>query len=74
MEMLLGIMWMIMSLLVITQYLPQCKGLKGIDLFIVFIVLAVGGPIFVASTALETLLSYLLPEGWNDDDDEFKRH
>lgn len=68
MEIIVGIMWLAMSLLVIVQHAPFCKDLKGVDLFIVFIVLAVGGPIFIAASALEGILNCFLPEGWDNDE------
>ena len=61
------IFWFILSLLVITQYGPMCKGLNNKDLVIVFIVLLIGGPFFTITTILEAILNYFLPEGWNDD-------
>lgn len=69
MEIWMGLIWMFMALLLLAQYVPVCKELKGLDLFVVFIILTAGAPIFIAATALESVLSYFLPEGWNDDDD-----
>ena len=69
MEIWMGLIWMFMALLLLAQYVPVCKDLKGLDLFMVFVILVAGAPIFIAATALESVLSYFLPEGWNDDDD-----
>lgn len=65
--MCLGIIWLISACLVLAQYTPQCKDLKGVDLIIVFLILTLGAPVFVAASALEGVLSYFLPEGDNDD-------
>ena len=69
MEIWMGLIWMFIALLLLAQYVPACKDLKGADLFAVFVIIVIGAPIFVAATALESVLSYFLPEGWNDDDD-----
>lgn len=74
MEILVAVMWFFMSLLVMVQYAPYFKNLKGIALVIVFLIIVFGGPIFTAVTALEGLLSYFFPEGWNDDDDDEGRN
>ena len=68
MEIWMGLTWMFMALLLLAQYIPACKDLEGLDLFVVFVILVAGAPIFVAATALENVLSYFLPEGWDDDD------
>ena len=65
--MCLGIIWFISACLVLAQYTPQCKDLKGIDLIIVFLILTLGATVFVAASAFEGVLSYFLPEGDNDD-------
>ena len=67
MEMCLGIIWFISACLVLAQYTPQCKDLKGADLIIVFLILTLGAPAFVVASAFEGVLSYFLPEGDNDD-------
>ena len=69
--MCLAIIWFISVCLVLAQYAPQCKDLKGADLTIAFLILTLGAPIFVAASALEGVLNYFLPEGDNDDG-EFK--
>ena len=65
--MCLGIIWFISVCLVLAQYTPQCKDLKDADLIIVFLILTLGAPVFVAASALEGVISYFLPEGDNDD-------
>lgn len=65
--MCLGIIWFISACLVLAQYTPQCKDLKGADLIVVFLILTLGAPVFVAASALEGVLSYFLSEEDNDD-------
>ena len=76
METLLGllviVLWMTMSGIVIVQYAPACKDLKKTDTIIVFLIFLIGGPIFSIANVLEAFLSVLLPEGWDDENDDFK--
>jgi len=41
-----------------------------IDSFCVLFIFLVGGPFFMVSTILETMLNMFMPEGWNDNDDD----
>lgn len=73
---LLIIAWVIMVLLTLTQYeedvrLAQAPQINKILAGILFII---GAPIFCAYTAISGLLDILLPEGWDDDDDDEFRH
>ena len=43
------------------------------DKIVVIIIFLIGGPIFTIANVLEEMLSYFLPEGW-DDKDDFKGH
>ena len=65
---IIGVLWAIMSLLVMIQYAPACKDLSWQDQLFVEIIFIIGGPIFVAANVLETILDCILPEGWGDDD------
>ena len=69
MEIIGIILWAILSLLTMIQYAPYCKGLSTTDSIIVGIIFIVGGPIFALNTILTVLLSLILPEGWDDDDE-----
>jgi hypothetical protein len=71
----ISILWAIMSLVVIAQYGPACRNISPAAKIVVGLIFIIGGPIFVASSAFELILSNILPEGWNDDeDDDFKKH
>lgn len=76
METLLGLLvillWMTMAGVVIVQYAPACKDLKGMDAMVVFLIFLIGGPIFSMASVLEAFLTVLLPEGWDDENDDFK--
>lgn len=64
---ILGILWTIMSLLVMTQYAAACKDLSWKDQVLVGIIFIVGGPIFMAANVLESILDCILPAGWSDE-------
>lgn len=66
------ILWMTMAGIVIVQYAPACKDLKGLDAIIVFLIFLIGGPILSMASILEAFLTVLLPEGWDDENDDFK--
>ena len=63
---ILGILWVVMSLLVMTQYAPACKNLSWKDQTLIGIIFIVGGPIFMAANVLEAILDCILPEGWDE--------
>ena len=69
---IIAILWSAMSLLVMIQYAPACKDLKGLDAIVVFLIFLIGGPIFSMASILEAFLTVLLPEGWDDENDDFK--
>lgn len=69
---IIGVLWAIMSLLVMIQYAPACKDLSWQDQLLVGIIFIVGGPVFAAANVLEAILDCILPEGWGDDDDPWK--
>lgn len=66
------ILWMTMSGVIIVQYAPACKDLKGLDAIVVFLIFLIGGPIISMASILEAFLTVLLPEGWDDENDDFK--
>ena len=63
------ILWLILSLLVFIQYMPAAKSIPFKDKIIFSIICLIGGPIFSATSILETLLNCILPDGWSDDND-----
>lgn len=71
---LLIIAWIIMVLLSVTQYARLVADVDAprANKILAGLVFILGAPIFCAYTALSGLLDYLLPEGWDDDDDELK--
>lgn len=68
------IMWCCMSLLILVQCAPQFKGLPKEDIFAVITILFIGGPFFIISNILEAILDLIIPDGWKDDEDDFKRY
>lgn len=64
------ILWGLMSLFMGIQFAPYCGGISVGNKIILIIILAIGGPFLVITSILESLLSIILPEGWNDDNDD----
>ena len=64
---LIGILWLTMSLLVFLQYGPNTKGIPTADKIMFVFICIIGGPIFTMAHILEIILSYILPEGWDND-------
>lgn len=64
---IIGILWTIMSLLVMIQYAPACKDLGWQNQLLVGIIFIIGGPVFAAANVLEAILNCILPEGWDED-------
>jgi hypothetical protein len=61
-------------LLTITQYADTIpKDTPWSAKIIAAIVFIIGAPIFCAYAALTDLLDYIIPGGWDDNDDEFKQ-
>lgn len=58
---IVAIMWGLMSLLIMFEYAPRCKELAPNDQLVVGLIILLGGPIFVASSVLETLLEQIVP-------------
>ena len=73
---LLIIAWIIMVLLSVTQYASLVADLDAprANKLLAGLVFIIGAPIFCAYTALSGLLDYLLPEGWDDDDENEPKH
>lgn len=67
MEIIIAILWSIMSLLVMIQYAPYCKELPEGDQLIVGIIFIIGGPFFAIANVLTAILDCYLPEGWDSD-------
>lgn len=61
-----------MSLLLIVEYGPLCKDLSIRDKLIVLFIFILGGPILAAASIFQAILNMILPEGWDDEDDDFK--
>lgn len=71
-SLLVAILWSATSCLLIIEYAPYTKDLKKVDAAIVFMIFLLGGPIFTIANILEAFLNVLLPEGWGNDDENFK--
>ena len=71
MQILILILWGIMSLFMLCSVAPNCVGLSWGSKITVIIIMAIGGPFLIVAAIIESLLNSILPKGWdNDDDDE----
>ena len=66
--------WMIMAAALMFQYIDMMKDLSKPDILVVIIVLFIGAPFFFMVNILEAILDAIFPEGWDDDDDFFKKY
>ena len=71
-SLLVAILWSASSALLVIEYAPYTKDLNKMDSAIVFLIFLFGGPIFMIANILEACLNVLLPEGWGNDDENFK--
>lgn len=67
MEVIIIILWSIMSFLVMVQYAPCCKDLSPTDQLIVGTIFLIDGPFFAAANVFKALLDCFLPEGWDNE-------
>ena len=67
-------MWMIMAAALMFQYIDMMKDLSKPDILVVIIVLFIGAPFFFMVNILEAILDAIFPEGWDDEDDFFKKY
>lgn len=70
MQVLILIFWGIMSLFMLCSVAPNCDGLSWESKITITIIIAIGGPFLIVAAIIESLLNSILPEGWNDDDDD----
>ena len=71
---IIEIMWMVMAATLMLQYIDMMKDLSKPDILVVIIVLFIGAPFFFIVNILEAILDVIFPEGWDDDDDFFKKY
>lgn len=68
-QLIITILWMTISTLLLFQNMESFVELTATQLLIVIVIFMLGGPIMALAAILETILSFILPEGWDDDDD-----
>ena len=65
------ILWLILGFLHLITYAGAIAGVNNWkDKIILMILFMVGGPFFSITVILEFIISLILGEGWNDDDDD----
>lgn len=70
---IITILWGIMAAFLLIQNAEFCVELNTIDKIIVGVILALGAPILILASVLQSILNLFLPEGWDNDDDNFKK-
>lgn len=66
------ILWGVTSLLAYTEVADAVKKLsRDEDKRVVYIIFLLCGPAFAITTIANTILDNILPEGWDDDDNNF---
>ena len=65
------ILWGVTSLLAYIDIADETKKLKNEDRYLVYIIFALCGPAFAITTIANIILNNILPEGWDDDGDDF---
>lgn len=68
------VLWFTFSTISVLEYLPQAKELPPGRLAIFFLVFLIGGPVFGIYQMLTTILNFIMPEGWDNDDDFNEKH
>lgn len=70
---IITILWGIMAAFLLIQNAEFCVELNAIDKIIVGAILVLGAPILILASVLQSILNLFLPEGWDNDDDNFKK-
>ena len=68
-KIIIAILWFICAAMVSIQFIPYCQQISKSKQVVVFIICLFGGPIFALNNILTELLSSLLPEGWDNDNE-----
>lgn len=71
---IIEIIWMVMAAILMFQYIDMMKDLSKSDTLVVIIVLFIGTPFFFMVNILEAILDAIFSEGWDDEDDFFKKY
>ena len=66
------ILWFLMSALIGIKYAYVCVGQPIWKCLLCSMIFLAGGPFFVLVNILECLLDALFPDGWEDDDNDFR--
>lgn len=65
------VLWCVTSLLAYMEVADEVKKLKDSDKNTVYIIFLLCGPAFAITTIANEILNNILPEGWDDDGDDF---
>lgn len=68
---LIILLWCLLSSLYIIEVSPWCVALKFGQKLIIILICLIGAPILTAANLLETILNCILPDDWHDDEGGF---
>ena len=66
------ILWAVMAILTLVEYSPDAAEISLVGKIVVFFTLAIGAPVLFMYSAIKEILDLFMPEGWDDDDDQFR--
>lgn len=67
------VLWCLMGTTMVFPQLPKICSLEHTsDKIVAFILLFVGAPFMFVTNCITEALGVLFPEGWDDDDDDFR--
>lgn len=70
---IIAILWGAIASFLLIQNAEFCVSLSIMDKIIVGLILIIGAPILMIASVLQSILNLFLPEGWDEDDDNFKK-
>lgn len=67
MNILIILLWIVLSTMAFLPYAAQLEPLATEDKIMCIFIFAVGGPFFAVAEILGDMLTYILGDGWNDE-------
>lgn len=71
-KIIIAVLWFICAAMVSIQFIPYCGELKRIEKFAIFTICWIAGPVFALNNICVELINSLLPEGWDNNNNENK--
>ena len=68
-KIIIAVLWFICAAMVSIQFIPHCQEISKSRQIVIFVICLFGGPIFALNNILTEFLSSLLPEGWDNNNE-----